>query len=70
MRPGQVGRQLESASSFGLPQYTDEARRVQQKNVMNQELVTQFPVTDRVREAMAVSLRGTEELIPQEDWLR
>jgi tyrosyl-tRNA synthetase len=37
---------------------------------MNQELVTQFPVTDRVREAMAVSLRGVEELIPQEDWLR
>ena len=37
---------------------------------MNQELVTQFPVTDRVREAMAVSLRGAEELIPQEDWLR
>lgn len=29
-----------------------------------------YPVTDRVREAMAVSLRGCEELIPQEDWLR
>jgi len=27
-------------------------------------------VTDRVQEAMAVSLRGCEELIPQEDWLR
>jgi tyrosyl-tRNA synthetase len=37
---------------------------------MNQELVTQFPVTDRVREAMAVSLRGVDELIPQEDWQR
>src|SRR3954463_5464974 len=37
---------------------------------MNQAAVTQFPVTDRVREAMAVSLRGVEELIPQEDWLR
>ncbi|MBK6004897.1 tyrosine--tRNA ligase [Ramlibacter ginsenosidimutans] len=36
---------------------------------MNQELVTKkFPVTDRVREAMAVSLRGAEELIPAEDW--
>jgi len=36
---------------------------------MNQELVTKkFPVTDRVREAMAVSLRGAEELIPREDW--
>jgi tyrosyl-tRNA synthetase len=27
------------------------------------------PVTDRVREAMAVSLRGSEELLPQADWL-
>ncbi len=36
---------------------------------MNQELVTKkLPVTDRVREAMAVSLRGAEELIPAEDW--
>ena len=26
------------------------------------------PVTDRVREAMAVSLRGSEELLPQADW--
>ncbi|SDP26286.1 tyrosyl-tRNA synthetase [Rhodoferax sp. OV413] len=29
-----------------------------------------FPVTDRVREALAVSLRGCDELIPQEDWLK
>jgi tyrosyl-tRNA synthetase len=36
---------------------------------MNQDVVTKkFPVTDRVREAMAVSLRGAEELIPREDW--
>jgi tyrosyl-tRNA synthetase len=27
------------------------------------------PITDRVREAMAVSLRGCEELLPEEDWL-
>src|SRR3569833_306792 len=37
---------------------------------MNQELVTDFPVTDRVRESMSVSLRGVDELIPREDWLR
>jgi len=36
---------------------------------MNQELVTNFPVTDRVREALAVSLRGCEELIPESEWL-
>ena len=27
------------------------------------------PVTDRVREALAVSLRGCDELLPQADWL-
>jgi len=27
-------------------------------------------VTDRVREALAVTLRGCEELIPQEDWVK
>ena len=30
----------------------------------------EFPVTDKVREALAVSLRGCDELIPQEDWVR
>jgi tyrosyl-tRNA synthetase len=35
---------------------------------MNQALVTRFPVTDRVREALAVTLRGAQELIPQEEW--
>ena len=29
-----------------------------------------FPVTDRVREALAVTLRGCDELIPHEDWLK
>jgi tyrosyl-tRNA synthetase len=38
---------------------------------MNQALVTkEFPVTDRVREALAVSLRHVEELIPQDEWVR
>src|SRR6188472_3416270 len=37
---------------------------------MNQALVTKYPVTDRVREALAISLRGTEELIPQEEWIQ
>ncbi len=36
---------------------------------MNQAPVTEFPVTDRVREALAISLRGCQELIPQEEWL-
>lgn len=32
--------------------------------------VTNFPVTDRVREALAVSRRGCEELLPEDDWVR
>ena len=28
------------------------------------------PVTDRVREALAITLRGCEELIPQDDWVK
>jgi tyrosyl-tRNA synthetase len=37
---------------------------------MNQGSVTQYPVTDRTRAAMAISLRGADDLIPQEDWMR
>ena len=37
---------------------------------MNQAVVTNFPVTDRVRAALAVSLRGSQELIPEEEWVR
>jgi tyrosyl-tRNA synthetase len=37
---------------------------------MNQPLHPTYPVTDRVREALAVTLRGTQELIPQEDWVQ
>jgi len=37
------------------------------KNVQAQAA---YPVTDRVREAMAVSLRGCDELIPETDWLK
>ncbi len=37
---------------------------------MNQDLVTKFAVTDEVRAALAVSLRGCEELIPENEWTR
>ncbi len=36
---------------------------------MNQTAAPPFPVTDRVREALAVTLRGCEELIPEDDWV-
>lgn len=37
---------------------------------MNQQAVTKHPVTDSVKHALAVSLRGVEELLPQDEWLR
>lgn len=37
---------------------------------MNQASVPSHPVTDAVRNALEVSLRGCEELIPQEEWVR
>jgi tyrosyl-tRNA synthetase len=30
----------------------------------------EFPITDRVRHAMQQSLRGCEELLPQDEWLK
>jgi tyrosyl-tRNA synthetase len=35
---------------------------------MNQGQVTRYPVTDRVREALAVSRRGSQELLPEDEW--
>ncbi|MHB8949785.1 MAG: tyrosine--tRNA ligase [Rhodoferax sp.] len=37
---------------------------------MNQAAIANSSVTDRVLEALAVTLRGCEELIPQEDWVK
>jgi tyrosyl-tRNA synthetase len=37
---------------------------------MNQASPSNFPVTDRVRNALAVTLRGCEELIPEADWVQ
>ncbi len=37
---------------------------------MNQASSPTLPVSDRVREALAVTLRGVEELLPQDDWVK
>ena len=44
--------------------------RTSEKTLMNQVSTPSPLVTDRVLEAMAVTLRGCEELIPQDDWLK
>ncbi len=35
---------------------------------MNQSAVTTFPLTDAVRQALDITLRGSDELLPQADW--
>jgi tyrosyl-tRNA synthetase len=60
--------QLESRHSKSWREYSDTTLVGLRKSLMNQSLVTKFPVTDRVREALAVSLRGAEELIPEAEW--
>ena len=37
---------------------------------MNQEPVTNPPLSDRVKTALAVTLRGVDELIPQDEWVK
>lgn len=37
---------------------------------MTESKTPEFPASDRVREALAVTLRGCEELIPQDDWVK
>ena len=37
---------------------------------MNQSTVTNYPITDGVRQALEVSLRGVDELLPREEWER
>ena len=55
-------------------EYNDGPLKRQPKNHMNQsdsaEIRADIKVTDRVQNALAVSLRGCDELIPQEDWLK
>ena len=40
------------------------------KTLMTEALDKTIPMNDAIREALSVSLRGCEELIPQEDWIR
>ena len=37
---------------------------------MNQPAVTTYPVTEEVGQALEITLRGVEELLPQEEWTR
>jgi tyrosyl-tRNA synthetase len=37
---------------------------------MNQASLPTYPITDRVREALVISKRGCEELIPEDEWVK
>ncbi|GGH61094.1 tyrosine--tRNA ligase [Comamonas phosphati] len=37
---------------------------------MNQSAVTTYPATDRVNQALEVTLRGVDELLPKDEWVR
>ena len=37
---------------------------------MNQSAVTNYPVTDRVNQALEVTLRGVDELLPKDEWVQ
>src|SRR5688572_3962152 len=60
--------ELESRHLKSWLEYSHARHAQPKKTLMNQALVTRFPVTDRVREALAVTLRGAQELIPEEEW--
>ena len=52
-----------------MPEYAIAGCWKTKKLLMNQASVTkEHPVTDAVREALAVSLRGVDELLPLEEW--
>lgn len=37
---------------------------------MNQSVVTSHPITDGVNQALEISLRGVEELLPRDEWVK
>jgi len=40
------------------------------KTLMNHSVVTTFPLTETVGQALEVSLRGADELLPQQEWVQ
>jgi tyrosyl-tRNA synthetase len=62
--------ELESGTTKIKREYSQRFPVEPEKTYMNQAVVTNFPVTDRAREALAVTLRGAQELIPEDDWLQ
>ena len=60
---------LESAFAME-PEYSGARSPDIEKTLMNQSAVTTSPLSDGVRKALEVSLRGVEELLPQDEWAK
>ena len=52
------------------PSISVASYRAFRKTLMNQSAVTSFPVTDRVNQALEVTLRGVDELLPKDEWIK
>ena len=52
------------------PSISVASYRAFRKTLMNQSAVTSFPVTDRVNQALEVTLRGVDELLPKDEWIQ
>ena len=52
------------------PSISTASYRCHQKTLMNQSAVTNYPVTDRVNQALEVTLRGVDELLPKDEWVQ
>lgn len=51
-------------------EYSGEATENTPQHYMNAEPVTHFPVTEKVNQALEISLRGADELLPQDEWIK
>ena len=52
------------------PSISIASYRACRKTLMNQSAVTTYPVTDRVNQALEVTLRGVDELLPKDEWVQ
>src|SRR4051794_12310348 len=67
---GRRGPRIECGIPSGLAEYTERLLAQPYHLSMHSAPVTPHPVTDRVRTSLAVTLRGVEELIPEDEWVR
>ena len=63
-----IGGRLEFATAKNHRSIPTPSYAAWRKTLMNQSAVTTYPVTEGVRQALEITLRGVDELLPQADW--